>query len=59
MPLCKLVAKKPTVLWNNDWLNPEMLKGSPTDSIVNREKLDKLGSLIRIPDNRTYNESSF
>ena len=59
MPLCKLVAKKPTVLWNNDWLNLEMLKGFPTDSIVNREKLDKLGFLIRIPDNRTYNESSF
>lgn len=59
MPLCKLVAKKPTVLWNNDWLNPKMLKGFPTNSIANRKKLDELGSLIRIPDNRTYNENSF
>ena len=59
MPLCKLVAKKPTVLWNNDWLNPEMFKGFPIDSIVIRKKLDELGSHIRIPDNGTYNENSF
>lgn len=55
MPLCKLVARRPVQLWNNDWLKPEIVSGFPVDSIVDWELLKETGSKINIQFN-PYND---
>lgn len=56
MPLCKVVAEKPVVLWNNSWLRPEIASSFPQDSIVDQEALIMTGQLITFKAKRQYDE---
>ncbi|MDE6329079.1 MAG: RNA-directed DNA polymerase [Muribaculaceae bacterium] len=56
MPLCKVVAKQPAMLWNNSWLHPDIADAFPQDSIVDRESLAKTGQLITFKAKRQYDE---
>lgn len=59
MPLCKVVAKQPVSLWNNSWILPEIASGMPIDSIVDRDALDKAGSVITFKAKRLYDEMDY
>ena len=59
MPLCKVVAEQPVTLWNNNWLMPEIAKGLPQDSIVNRELLAETGQVITFKSRREYDEMGY
>lgn len=59
MPLCKVVAKQPVTLWNNDWLIPEIAQHFPQDSIINREVLAKTGQVITFKAKRQYDEMDY
>ena len=59
MPLCKVVAKQPVSLWNNEWLNPEIVSDFPQDSIVDREILAKTGQVITFKTKRQYDEMGY
>ena len=59
MPLCKVVAEQPVTLWNNNWLIPEIAKGLPQDSIVNRELLAETGQVITFKSRREYDEMGY
>ena len=59
MPLCKVVAKQPVSLWNNEWLNPEIVSDFPQDSIVDREILAKTGQIITFKAKRQYDEMGY
>lgn len=56
MPLCKVVAEKPVVLWNNSWLRQEIASSFPQDSIVDQEALIMTGHLITFKAKRQYDE---
>ena len=59
MPLCKVVAKQPVSLWNNEWLNPKIVSDFPQDSIVDREILAKTGQVITFKAKRQYDEMGY
>lgn len=59
MPLCKVVAKQPVMLWNNDWLLPGIASALPMDGIVNRETLAKAGLVITFKAKRQYDEMEY
>lgn len=59
MPLCRLVAKQPISLWNNSWLNNEIVKDFPIDSIVNREILAQTGQVITFKEKRQYDSTNY
>ena len=59
MPLCKVVAKQPVSLWNNEWLNPKIVSDFPQDSIVDREILAKTGQVITFKAKRQYEEMGY
>ena len=59
MPLCKAVANQPVVLWNNEWLIPDIADSFPQDSIVNQETLAKTGQIITFKAKRQYDESVY
>ena len=59
MPLCKIVAKQPVSLWNNDWLKSEISSSFPQSSIVNRESLAKTGQVITFKAKRQYDEMEY
>lgn len=55
--LCQLVAdKKIKPLWNNDWLDRELGKDIPYDTIVNEDILKKVTPVIMFREARSYNE---
>ena len=56
MPLCKVVAKQPVTLWNNEWLRPEISSGFPQSSIVDRVILAKNDQVIRFKAKRLYDD---
>ena len=56
MPLCKVVAKQPVELWNNNWLNTKIAAAFPQDSIVDRDVLAKTGQVITFKAKRQYDE---
>lgn len=56
MPLCKVVAKQPVTLWNNNWLNTDIAAAFPQDSIVDRDVLAKTGQVITFKAKRQYDE---
>ena len=58
--LCKLVmGDTDEVLWNNDWIKPELVEAMPYDSIVNKETLDKVTPVIMFRETRAYLEQAF
>lgn len=58
--LCKLVmGDTDEVLWNNDWIKPELVEAMPYDSIVNKEILDKVTPVIMFRETRAYLEQAF
>ena len=59
MPLCKVVAKQPVTLWNNNWLNTDIAAAFPQDSIVDRDVLAKTGQVITFKAKRQYNEMEY
>lgn len=59
MPLCKVVAKQPVSLWNNNWLIPEITTSFPQDSIVDRGLLAKTGQIITFKAKRQYDEMEY
>ena len=59
MPLCKVVAEQPVLLWNNNWLIPEITSTFPQDSIVDRETLAKTGQVITFKAKRQYDEMEY
>lgn len=59
MQLCKVVAKQPVSLWNNQWLIPEIAASFPQDSIVDRESLAKTGQVITFKAKRQYDEMEY
>ena len=59
MPLCKVVASQPVMLWNNSWLLPEITENFPQDSIVDRELLAKTGQVITFRAKRQYDEFDY
>ncbi len=59
MPLCKVVAKQPVTLWNNNWLNTDIAAAFPQDSIVDRDVLAKTGQVITFKAKRQYDESVY
>lgn len=59
MPLCKVVAKQPVYLWNNNWLIPEIASSLPQNSIVDRECLAKTGQVITFKAKRQYDEMEY
>ena len=56
MLLCKVVAKQPVTLWNNNWLNTDIATAFPQDSIVDRDVLAKTGQIITFKAKRQYDE---
>ncbi|MDE6231545.1 MAG: RNA-directed DNA polymerase [Muribaculaceae bacterium] len=59
MPLCKVVAKQPVMLWNNNWLNADIAAAFPQDSIVDRDVLAKTGQVITFKAKRQYDEMEY
>ena len=59
MPLCKVVAKQPVMLWNNNWLNADIAAVFPQDSIVDRDVLAKTGQVITFKAKRQYDEMEY
>ena len=59
MPLCKVVAKQPVTLWNNNWLNTDIAAAFPQDSIVDRDVLAKTGQVITFKAKRQYDEMEY
>ncbi|MBD5319492.1 MAG: RNA-directed DNA polymerase [Bacteroides sp.] len=59
MPLCKVVAKLPVTLWNNNWLNTDIAAAFPQDSIVDRDVLAKTGQVITFKAKRQYDEMEY
>ena len=59
MPLCKVVAKQPVMLWNNNWLNADIAAAFPQDSIVDRDVLAKTGQVITFKAKRQYDEIEY
>lgn len=59
MPLCKAVANQPVILWNNEWLTPNIADSFPQDSIINRETLAKTGQIITFKAKRQYDEMEY
>lgn len=59
MPLCKVVAKQPVLLWNNQWLIPEIASTFPQNSVVDRETLAKTGQIITFKAKRQYDEMEY
>ena len=59
MPLCKVVAKQPVTLWNNNWLNTDIAAAFPQDSIVDRDVLAKTGQVITYKAKRQYDEMEY
>jgi hypothetical protein len=58
--LCQLVAgKKVQPLWNNEWLNSELAKKLPYDSIVKKETLKNVTPVITFRETRAYNEQLY
>ena len=58
MRLCQLVANNSIEpLWNNDWLKSNFTQNLPYDSVVNKETLKKVTSVITFREIRAYNES--
>ena len=59
MPLCKVVAKQPVMLWNNKWLNSDIASSFPQESIVDRDALAKTGQVITFKAKRQYDEMEY
>lgn len=59
MPLCKVVAQQPVILWNNDWLNSAIVSSFPQESIVDRDALAKTGQVITFKAKRQYDEMEY
>ena len=59
MPLCKVVAKQPVMLWNNNWLNADIAAAFPQYSIVDRDVLAKTGQVITFKAKRQYDEIEY
>ena len=60
MRLCQLVmGKSQELLWNNEWLKPELLSKFPYNSIVNKETLNKVTPVITFRETRIYNEIEY
>lgn len=59
MPLCKVVAEQPVILWNNSWIKPDVADAFPQNSIVDREVLAKTGQIITFKAKRQYDEMEY
>ena len=59
MPLCKIVARQPVILWNNSWLNPNIADTLPQEGIVDRDVLAKTGQVITFKAKRQYDEMEY
>ncbi len=59
MPLCKVVARQPVFLWNNQWLISKIASRFPQNSIVDREALAKTGQVITFKAKRLYDEMEY
>ncbi|MDE5821769.1 MAG: RNA-directed DNA polymerase [Paramuribaculum sp.] len=59
MPLCKIVARQPVILWNNSWLNPNIADALPQEGIVDRDVLAKTGQVITFKAKRQYDEMEY
>ncbi len=58
MRLCQLVMGNGiNPLWNNDWIDSNLSKDLPYESIVNMETLKKVTPVITFRETRAYNES--
>lgn len=55
--LCKAVMGENVQLWNNSWLKDEYTKDFPQTSVVNKEVLAKVDTVIRFREKRRYEES--
>ena len=55
--LCRVVMGDNTApLWNNTWLRPELTKGFPQTSVVNKKTLSKCDFVITFRETRAYDE---
>ncbi len=54
--LCQLVMGHNVNLWNNSWLKPELVKGLPLQSVVDRDTLAKVTPVITFRETRAYTE---
>ena len=59
MPLCKVMAQQPVVLWNNEWLKSAIVSSFPQESIVDRDALAKTGQVITFKAKRQYDEMEY
>lgn len=56
--LCKMVmGNNDEPLWNNEWINAELVHNFPNESIVNKETLKKVTPVIMFRETRAYNET--
>ena len=56
--LCKLVMGESILLWNNDWLKGKLLEDFPQDSVVDKNMLKNVGSIIIFRETRVYMDAS-
>ena len=56
--LCKLVMGESILLWNNDWLKGKLLEDFPQDSVVDKNVLENVGSIITFRETRAYMDAS-
>ena len=54
--LCQMVMGHNVNLWDNSWLKPELVKGLPQKSVVNRDTLAKVTPVITFRETRAYTE---
>lgn len=58
--MCHVVAGDSTApLWNNAWLRPELTKGFPQASVVNKDTLNKGDNVIVFKETRAYDETAY
>lgn len=57
MHLCQLVeGNSIEPLWNNDWLKSDLVQDLPYDSVVNKETLKKVTTVITFRETRIYSD---
>ena len=46
------------LLWDNDWLKSKLLEDFPQDSVVDKNVLENVGSIITFRETRAYMDAS-
>lgn len=57
--LCRIVMGEEVQIWDNSWLKPQLIKGLPLTSIVDKTMLKKVTPVIYFREARAYNEIAY